>query len=841
MWRKKWKLTVAIHLNFDTVLKDGKPIRNDLNLGFPFDSPTRYEMISKYFPSAKIRVRASRLWIFAVFLMPSPAAAAEGEKVYGKEIEPILIEYCFDCHGDGMDKGDFAMDEYQSLSSHLKDLDVWYEIWKNVRANLMPPPKKTQLPDKEKKKVLRFIVDHVFRIDPDNPDPGRVTVRRLNRQEYRHTVKDILGVNFPVNDFFPPDDTGYGFDTIGDVLSISPLLMDKYIEAAAEIAAKAVPVSGPQIVTWWLPIGEFKGKESSSHKLSYLPFESQRQLESKPWVEFDGEYEVSLHYRIGGSREATEETASLSFWLDGKKKIERPVAWDKRNEIVAKTKVRLKRGSEHLFAVAMSPGRKRDPDEKKLYAAVESIRLRGPLDGSQPDYPWEFRKIFSEGPPPDSQDQRDSYREKILHRLALRLFRRPPEKELIDRLVKLARRIDEEPGKRFEHGIRHAVTAMLASPRFLMRLEVQPDPNDPNRIELLDEYALASRLSYFLWLSAPDAKLLELAGKKELRKNLRSEINRLLGDKKSERFIESFVGQWLQARDVETVFVDERAALREPSLTKARRAFSGNLRRAMRMETEMFFRHILMEKRPATELLTANYAFLNEDLANWYEIGGVKGREMRRVDLKKNTRRGGILKQATFQIVTSNPNRTSPVKRGLFVLENLLATPPPSAAPDVPPLEQTLSGKNRNLPLRDALNLHSKDPMCASCHARMDPIGFALENYNFAGMWIEKYRGQPIDSSGKLVTGETFHNAHELSVILATKRKREFLTALTEKLFTFAVGRGVEFYDAATIDSVVDRSINEGGTLREILYRVIESPAFQKRRGDSGILSKGEV
>jgi hypothetical protein len=259
----------------------------------------------------------------------------------------------------------------------------------------------------------------------------------------------------------------------------------------------------------------------------------------------------------------------------------------------------------------------------------------------------------------------------------------------------------------------------------------------------------------------------------------------------------------------------------------------------MRMESEEFFAHVLRENRPATELLTANYTYLNEPLAEWYNVDGVKGTHMRKVDIPADKHRGGLLSQATFHLVTSNPTRTSPVKRGLFVLENFLATPAPPAVPDVPPLEASAKGDKKNLPLREILKIHAEQKLCASCHARMDPIGLALENYNAIGVWRDDDKGQPIDTSGQLMTGEKFSNARQLSEILASARKEDFHRALAEKLMTYAVGRGVEYYDAPTIDKIVADAEKNGGTLRQILYGVVESAPFQKRRGDGGFSAGG--
>ncbi len=777
--------------------------------------------------------------ISAVMLIPCLGLSKDpDEAIYAAEIEPIVQAHCYDCHGDGMDKGDFAMDKYQSLDAHFKDIAVWYEIWKNVRGNLMPPADKKALSESEKKKVLSFIERVVFKIDAKNPDPGRVTIRRLNREEYRYTIKDLFNVDFDVEDNFPADDTGYGFDTIGDVLSISPLHMEKYLDAANTIAAKAVPVDGPQIVEWWVENKEFKSEQNEKHHMGYIPMDANWTFKSNRWVAHDGEYELSLEFTIKGSNEATEQTGTLNFGYDGKDLVQRKIGWDNSKSLKVKTKARLQAGNKVPFHLTMEPGNPPGEGKNKLIVSIKSIVMRGPLDGSQKDYPWGFRHIFSEGPPPPGQNERDIYRRTILGRLATKIFRQPADAVTVDRLVKLARMVDEQPGKNFEHGIRHAVIAMLASPRFLMRAEIQAEPDNSGKVVLIDEYALASRLSYFLWSSTPDEELMKLAGEKKLRANLRAQIDRMLAHEKSKRFVESFVGQWLQARDVETINIDARVALGIKDLEQARRQFNGRVRSGMREESELFFEHVLKENRPVSELLTANYTFLNEDLANWYGIKDVKGREMRKVELGGDSKRGGILGQGTFHIVTSNPTRTSPVKRGLFVLENMLATPAPPAAPDVPPLEETLKGKNKNLSLREALALHAQDKACAACHARMDPIGLALENYNPAGLWIDQYNGKPILTEGKLMTGESFKNAKELSHILATARVADFHKALAEKMLTYAVGRGVEYYDAPTINQIVDRVGKNQGKLRELIYGVIESAPFQKRRGDGNMLAK---
>ncbi len=768
-----------------------------------------------------------------------PGVVAADEAAFDK-IEPILMDYCYDCHGDGMDKGDFAMDDYESVAEHLNNFDVWYEIWKNVRSNLMPPADKTQLKTEEREELLAFIESKVFQIDHDNPDPGRVTIRRMNREEYRYTVKDLLNVDFPAYDILPADDTGYGFDTIGDVLSISPLLMEKYLEAAEVVVAKGVPTNEPEIVEWWPSLSSFKDKRSKDWSVGWMPFNHARKMEAQPWISFDGEYEIRVDFNIRGSEEASSHTATFKIGVDDKTLMEHKIGWDNSKQLTLKAKAHLKKGDKQTLWIATETGSPPAEGEQELAIGVKAIRYRGPLDGSQKDYAWDLRWLFSDGPPSADEKARDPYREKILRRFATRAFRRPVDEGTLKRLVALARQVDMQSEKRFEHGIEQAIKAILVSPRFLMRAEIQPEPDNPGKIVPIDEYALASRLSYFLWSSCPDEELMKLAGEGKLRVELRDQVERMLKDKKSNRFIENFVGQWLQARDVTTISIDERKILNEKDLSKARRIFNGRLRDSMKSESEEFFAHILLNNRPATELLTANYTFLNEPLADWYGVEGVKGNEMRKVDLKEGSHRGGLLSQATFHIVTSNPTRTSPVKRGLFVLENFLATPPPPAPPAVPALEEAAKGNNKNLPLRELMALHSEQKMCASCHARMDPIGLALENYNPMGLWIEEYKGKPIDAGGTLMTGETFKNATELSKVLATSRHADFHRAVTEKLMTYAIGRGIEYFDAPTIDLIVSNAESHGGTLKEILFGIIESAPFQKRRGDGGMFAAPE-
>lgn len=605
--------------------------------------------------------------------------AAPATHALEAEALPLLREYCYDCHGEGSKKGGVALDKLGK--NPAEDQKVWLSVWRNLDAQLMPPSDKPR-PSAEQRALLeRWVEQGALKLDPANPDPGRVTIRRLNREEYRNTVRDLTGVDFVVQDHFPADDTGYGFDVIGDVLNLSPLHLEKYLSAARTIVDNAFSAAGS---------------------------------------------------------------------------------------------------------------------------------LRKPL--------------LPEGPVAPGPQARAEYERGMIRSLSERILRRPVDEPTLEKLCALAAAEDSP-----EEGVKQAVNVLLASPRFLFRAEVQPEPNNAGKIVPIDEYALASRLSYFLWSSTPDWELLDLARRNQLRANLRPQIERMLKDVRSNRLARNFVGQWLQTRDVETVPIQPRVILGVKKGDEGEKAFSARLRELMRQESEMLFLHVLKEQRPAEELFTARYAFLNQQLAAFYDIRGVKHKDLQKVDLPADSRRQGILTQGTFLVVTSNPTRTSPVKRGQFVLENLLGAPAPPPPPNIPPLEATTKGTRKSM--RELMELHRADALCASCHARMDPIGLALENFNAMGQYRDELDHGPLDTSGQLVTGEKFNNVTELIELLGTSRKHDFYRCLSEKLLTYAIGRGLEAYDIPTINRLVAAMEADGGKLSTLLNAAIESAPFQMRRG----------
>ena len=492
------------------------------------------------------------------------------------------------------------------------------------------------------------------------------------------------------------------------------------------------------------------------------------------------------------------------------------------------------------------------PEEKKetiIDLFINKMTIEGPLEKSQWVKTENYERYFPRAVP-DGAKQRRAYATELLTAFAQKAYRRPltPDDDAGTRLAALAEAHYREPGKTFEQGVAHAMAAVLSSPRFLFRLEVPAAHAQSALVADVDEYSLASRLSYFLWSTMPDDELMGLAARGELRRNLPAQVKRMLADPRADNLARNFTGQWLQARDVEGIASNpreiyirdagEEGALRD--LRKAWRAqdeatakkladvhrpaggckpdFDNDMRKAMRQETEMYFGYVVREDRPGHRAHRQQLHFRQRQARQLYGLPGVTGPEMRKVTLPAGSPRGGVLTQGSALFVTSNPDRTSPVKRGLFVLANFLGTPPPPPPANVPALEASEEDFKGHEPvLRDILKVHRENPACASCHNRMDPIGLAFENFNALGMWRDTERKQPIAAQGNLITGETFNSVAELKRILANDHRQEFYATLSRKLLTYASGRGTEYYDVETIDGIVKRlNASDGRFLRNV-------------------------
>jgi hypothetical protein len=819
---------------------------------------------------------------------PCIAAEAGGAEKFNRDIQPLLAKYCYDCHADGENKADVALDAFKTDPGFLTNRVLWWKVLKNVRAGIMPPPRKPQPSADEKAQLAEWIKYGAFGIDPHAPDPGRVTIRRLNRDEYRNTIRDLMGVDYNTTDEFPPDDTGYGFDTIGDVLSISPMLLEKYMKAAETVVQSSVPT-----VARTVPVTVLAGTDlrkdggGSADRLSLYDEATVRASYAAP---HHGNYNVSIAILVRGDFNFDPGRANLVMKVDGVEQWHQEFKWDDGKKSQFDVPQKWEAG-EHRLVFELHPLTSAPPGSERKTSvdlSIQSVQVQGPLDDKSL---WpvakEYRRFFPRDDVPTGDAERRDYARQVLAAFTTRAFRRPADDRTVERLVKIAESVYAKPDRTFEQGIAEAIVAVISSPRFLFRIEKAEPGNAGEAYSRIDEYSLASRLSYFLWSTMPDEELFSLAQRGELRKNFASQVKRLMDDPRSAAMVRNFAGQWLQLRDMDGISIDARvvlardngterellatiaqfralqdqaAASSQPPGTPAgtggvptttdtaaandalkalRKKFpqpaiqlDDNLRSAMRQEPEMLFESIVRDNRGLADLLDCNYTFLNARLAKIYGIPGITGNEMRKVELPQDSPRGGLLTMGSLLVVTSNPTRTSPVKRGLFILDNILgmSVPPPPA--DVPALEasEKSSSDGHDPTFREVLAVHRSNALCSSCHSHMDPLGLSLENFNALGMYREKERGQSIDASGKLVTGESFHDARDLKQILKKNHTQDFYRCLTEKLLTYALGRGLDYYDVETVDRIVARLQTEDGKFSALLMGVVESVPFQERR-----------
>ena len=830
---------------------------------------------------------AAALLVFFAFAPGAKGDENAAADDFRARVQPVLEDYCLGCHGDGLKKGNVSLDTFADDKALLDSRDLWANVLKNVRAGVMPPAGKPKPSHDELRVLENWIKKSALGIDPNDPDPGRVTIRRLNRIEYRNTIKDLMGIDYRTEEEFPPDDTGYGFDTIGDVLTVSPLLLEKYMQAAEFIVNTSVPT-----VNWMHKVQTFRGNEfldaegfDASDRLTfYKPAKLSRTLSG----ELAGGRHIVVNLSVQGAFNFDPGKCRLIFRCDDNELLNKEFLWSGDRKFFKFDYSQDWKAGNHKLSFELEPLLPIEKKKTSVDMRIESVVVEGPLEQEHRVRPKNFDRFFS-GDDPKTPDGRRKYAKSVLEKFATKAFRRPVGERTLDRLVTLAEGIYSHPGTSVAEGIAKAMVATLSSPRFLFRVEETAPLADGQKHPFVDEYALASRLSYFLWSTMPDQTLIDLAGRGELRKDLKSQVKRMLEDARSDMMIKNFVGQWLQARDVDGIAIEAREILardngEEKELKKlqddfkafleqrdadqkAAKAkgepekkgqggffrrdarfsklfappkvnFDDPLRTAMRRETEMFFSSIVREDRSALELLDSDYTFLNERLAKHYGIPDVKGDIMRKVTLPKDSPRGGLLTQGTMLVVTSNPTRTSPVKRGLFVLDNILGTPAPPPPPNIPQLEEAeKSFGDREPTLREVMEIHRAKPLCNACHSRMDPLGLALENFNALGMWRDKERGQPLDTGGQLISGETFDGIRALKKVLKEKHRDDFYRCLTEKLMTYALGRGIEASDLESVDQVVDRLTKEDGKISALVMGLIESAPFQKRRDHTSLNS----
>ena len=766
-------------------------------------------------------------------------------------LRPVLNRYCVGCHNDRLLTADLSLEALDAV--HVAEgAEMWEKVIRKLRSGAMPPPGRPRPDPTVVENVLAWLETELDAAAALDPDPGRTdSVHRLNRAEYRNAIRDLLALDVDVTALLPADSADeHGFDNIASMLSVSPTLLDRYLSAARRLSRLAVglPPAAPATEEYRVRLeqDEYLGED--------LPFGSRGGAAIRHRFPVDGEYVIDVRLyrqlfdvvvglgspheveiRVDGERilssvvggEETDGAPPAGFVGD----IFGSPAWEEyvRN-VDAGLEVRLPaRAGWRLVTVSFlgrptevedgvpHPPRYPERDESlESNPWVHTVAIRGPYEVLGPGDTPSRRKVFI-CRPTEPRDE-EPCAERILTALAGEAYRRPATGREVSTLLRFFRE-----GRRdatFDDGVQFALERLLADPKFLFRIEREPVDIAPGTVYPVNDLDLAARLSFFLWSSIPDAELLGAAARGELSApdQLERQVRRMLADDRSQALVDNFVGQWLLLRNLPSAAPDLNAF---PD-------FDENLREAFERETRLFVESMFREDRSVVDLLRANYTFVNERLARHYGIPHVYGSHFRRVTFGEGEPRGGLLGQGSFLTVTSYPNRTSPVLRGRWVLESLLGTPPPSPPADVPGLPDR-GEDGRPASVRERLERHRESPACATCHAPMDPFGFALENFDAVGGWRDAEGGTPVDSSAVLPDGTRFRGPAGLRAFLVDQR-RQFVEAMTEKLLAYSLGRRLEYYDRPTVRGIVREAAAGDHRLSDIVLGIVRSPAFQMRR-----------
>jgi mono/diheme cytochrome c family protein len=766
---------------------------------------------------------------------PAPAAVASTSPA-----PAFVSQYCVTCHNTRLKSGGLALDALDATNV-ATDTETWEKVVRKLRMGAMPPLGAKRADEETSKRVIASLETALDKTAAANPNPGRPPLHRLNRAEYANAVRDLLDLDVEVASLLPPDDAAFGFDNVADVLGVSPLLLERYVDAAAEISE--VAIGAPEIPTGstvyrarqdlsqdrhieGLPLGTVGGMV----KRHQFPLDAEYELRVKLYrtnvgtmrgLEYEHDVEISVDgqrvhvARIGGTEDLKKlfingNTTGLGDEVDGRLKIRLP----------------LKAGP-HSVGVSFS-GKSSASDTKQLksyersssdtydwsgHPHVDSLTIAGPFNATGPGDTPSRRKIFVCRPATAAAES--ACAKTILTTLARRAYRQPVADADLQRLLGFYQEGRREGS--FDTGIQTALQRILASPKFVFRAERDPDGVAPGAPYRLTDLELASRLSFFLWSSIPDDELLRVAEQGRLRTPavLSQQVRRMLADKKSSALVANFAGQWLQLRNLRNMMPNSEEF---PD-------FDDNLRQAFQRETELFVESIVREDRSALDLLSADYTFVNERLARHYKMRGVYGSHFRRVPVTDEARRG-LLGKGGVLMVTSHVDRTSPVARGKWILDNLLGAPPPPPPADVPPFPEGEESKSKSV--RERMEQHRANPVCASCHRVMDPLGFALENFDAVGAWRTKDGGQPIDVSGQLADGTQVNGAVMLRQALLSKPD-VLVTTLTEKLMTYGVGRGVGYADMPTVRTIVRDAAANNYRFSSLVLGIVSSKPFQMR------------
>lgn len=732
---------------------------------------------------------------------------------------PFMEKHCIECHGGKHTKGDLDLKQFKDDRNVLKDYKTWRNVLHQVNTGEMPPKKHTSRPSAIEIDGFNLALENSFKLAESRtkPDPGRVTVRRLNRTEYNNTVHDLLAVDFNPAENFPADDIGHGFDNIGDVLSISPVHLERYLDAAESIAKRAMPTTPPKPsnrTTYSTFLAPFNYRsEDGTRPVTNAPAE----LYVEHKIQVPGEY--FFHVRAGATNANEGQPVQMTLLLGEKELITVTVTNKPKRWKDFEVKLDLPAG-DHRFAARFANA-PTNAVNRMLF--INEFKVVGPTD-TRTDFQKRIDAVAATGSAKPEQERA------IVDWFVTHAFRRPPTKEEMARYLHVFETgVTEGNGQR-EAGVQQLVETVLCSPKFLFRVELDDRPKTRDA-HPLEEYQLASRLSYFLWSSMPDDTLLDLAARKQLTPNLPAQVQRMLRDPKAQSLVQNFAMQWLQLQRLKSFAPD----------TSLFPNFDENLRRAMLKETELFVGEIFQEDHSVLELVDADFTYVNRTLARHYGLENVafsnnseqRSRRRRSSDTEfvrvtlPDHQRGGLLTQASVLTVTSNPTRTSPVKRGKWVLEQILGTPPPPPPPNVPTLETQHELKGT---LRQRMEQHRTNPTCANCHQNMDSLGFAFENFDAIGRFRSKDADGPIDPSGVLPDGKEFKGPAELKDLL--KNKKELVARnLAEKLLTYGLGRGLEYYDERALNKIVDQMAKNDYKFSSLVSAIVQSDPFRLRRG----------
>ena len=768
--------------------------------------------------------------IFAVPVM----ALLLGAAAYGQTAHRQTLErYCATCHNDSAKSGGLSLAK-ADITKPAAQQDLWEKVVRKMRTGVMPPPGMPQPADNDRRALLTFLENS---LDAARVNPGRTeTLRRLNRNEYQNAIRDLLALNIDASTMLPADESGHGYDNV-NVGDLSPTLLNAYIGAAQKISRLAVGTTQTAMQNDTINLAADLTQEDH---LPGMPLGTRGGLNASYTFPQDGEYEVQISLMrdlagvISGLRDS--RTHEMIVLLDRE-----PVATlsvsraslgsEVLNEKPLKARINVKAGPHNFGVTFVKEGASlveapRLPTESRFNdrryprtaPAVDRVSITGPYAAKGAADTPSRKRLFV------CQTQNEKCAATILSTLMQRAYRRPVDKAEVDGALAFYRK-----GRGFDAGITLALTSVLTNPSFLFRVESDPKAVPPNGVYKVNDLDLASRLSFFLWSSIPDDELLDSAIRGRLSGQpgeLERQTRRMLADPRSLNLATNFAGQWLRLRNIDAVVPSGNLF----------RDFDDNLRQSMRKETELFFDSVMREDRSVMTFIKSDYTFLNERLAKHYGIPNVYGSRLRRVTLSPESRRGGLLRQGSVLSVTSYATRTSPILRGVLVLRNIVGAPPATPPPNVPALDESTMAAN--LPMRERLAAHRNNAVCASCHKTIDPVGFSLENFNAVGQWRDvEVEDKPVDSSGALPGDKEFNGVDGLESALM-KRPELFSTALTENLMTFALGRGMEYYDAPAVRKIVRDAQKDDYRFSSVILGIVKSAPFRMRRAETATSAK---